>query len=356
MLCDELRELGFESVRLNRGGIPFRGTREDAWRACLQSRIAQRIQLLLGRFPAPDERALYAGVRSVDWRPFITWRQTLSVSAVSRSSNLNHSGFIALKAKDAIVDQIRGLGDKRPSVDRDDPDVRVFLYLVADKASVYLDVSGESLHKRGYRRQAVEAPLRETLAAAMLRFSGWDRKTPLIDPMCGSGTIAIEAAQWAANRAPGLERGRFGFERWADFSEADAETLRGICGELRGAISGTTPKIQAADVDPAAVEAAKANARAAGVRLAFRCRALADTQGGDNRAVMVTNPPYGKRLEKDPLFCRNFASAVSRLHGWRVCLLAGDEAYSREIPAKPEFAVPLPNGDIPCEFLGYEID
>ena len=355
-LCDELRELGFRSVRLNRGGIPFRGTREEAWRACLQSRIAQRIQMLLARFPAPDERALYQGVRSVDWRPYVTPRQTLSVSAVTRSSRLNHSGFVALKAKDAIVDQGRGLGDRRPSVDRNDPDVRVFVYLAADRASVYLDLSGEALHRRGYRLRAGEAPLRETLAAALLRFSGWDRKTPLVDPLCGSGTIAIEAAQWAVNRAPGLDRARFGFERWADFTQEDAETLRGICGELRGAVSGAPPSIQAADIDPAMIEAAKVNARAAGVRLAFRCRALADLQGGDARAVVVTNPPYGKRLEKEPDFCRRFASAISRLHGWRVCLLAGDEAYAREIPARPELDLPLPNGDLPCRFLVYEID
>ena len=355
VLCDELRELGFQSVRLNRGGIPFRGTREEAWRACLQSRIAQRIQLLLARFPAPSEKAFYAGVRAVDWRPYLSYRQTLSVSAVTRSSALNHSGFVALKAKDAIVDQIRGLGSKRPSVDREDPDVRVFVYLAADRASIYLDLSGESLHKRGYRRQAGEAPLRETLAAAMLRLSGWDRATPLIDPLCGSGTIAIEAAQWAANRAPGLDRERFGFERWADFDEADAEAMRRIRGELRSAVSGTRPRIQAADADPAAIDAAKVNARAAGVRLAFRCRPLAELQGSDSRTVVVTNPPYGVRLEKDPLFCRQFATAVSRLHGWRVCLLAGDPAYDREIPAKPEAAIPLPNGDIPCRFLIYEM-
>ncbi len=354
-LCDELRELGFASVRLNRGGIPFRGTWEDSWRACLTSRIAQRIQVLLHRFQAPTPEALYAGVQEVDWTPYITYRQTLSVGAVTKSSVLRHSGFAALKTKDAIVDQVRADSDKRPSVAKEDPDVRVFVYIVEDKASVYLDLSGESLHRRGYRQKTGEAPLRETLAAAMLRMSGWDRQTPFMDPMCGSGTIAIEAAMWATNRAPGLNRERFGFERWANFSDADAETMRRVRGELRGAVSGESPRIQAADIDEGVLKMAQANARAAGVRLAFRHRAISDLQGSDGRTVVVTNPPYGVRLEADPDFCRNVASAVSRMHGWRVCILAGTKEYERAISAHPEETIPLPNGDLDCDFLIYEI-
>lgn len=230
VLCDELRELGFSGVRLNRGSIPFRGRWSEGWRACLVSRIAQRIRVLLHRFPAPNEEALYAGIREVDWRPFLTWRQTLAVGAVCRASTINHSGFAALKVKDAIVDQIRDNGEKRPSVSREDPDLRVYLYLVENRAAIYLDLSGESLHRRGYRLKTGEAPLRETLAAAILRLSGWDRASPLVDPMCGSGTIAIEAALWASGRAPGLSRDRFGFERWANFGEEERRMMR----ELRG--------------------------------------------------------------------------------------------------------------------------
>ena len=233
VLCEELRELGFSSVRLNRGGIPFRGAWSEGWRACLESRIAQRIQLLLLRFPCPTQEALYDGVQSIDWNPYITHRQTLSVSAFCTSSTLRHSGFVALKAKDAIVDRIRLQEGKRPSVDREDPDLRVFIYLANDKASVYLDLSGDALHRRGYRKQGGEAPLRETLAAALIGLSGWDRRSPFMDPMCGSGTIAIEAALWAANKAPGLTRERFGFERWANFSPDDALAMRELRGALR---------------------------------------------------------------------------------------------------------------------------
>ncbi|MBN2302048.1 MAG: RNA methyltransferase, partial [Lentisphaerae bacterium] len=334
-LCDELRELGFTSVRLNRGGIPFRGEWREGWRACLQSRIAQRIYIVMGKFPAATPEELYEAVRSIDWQPYITPRQTVSVRSVSVASNIHHSGFVALRAKDAIVDQIRDAQGCRPSVSRDDADVRVFIYLANNRATVYLDLSGDPLHQRGYRRDAGVAPLRETLAAAILRISGWDKRTPLIDPMCGSGTIAIEAAMWAGNIAPGLLRSRFGFERWACFGDAEAKELKSLCGELRSEVSGEKPRIVAADTDSCALEIAKANARMAGVRLSFRQQSVLDLQGAGGRRVLVTNPPYGVRLETEPDFIRKLSGVLCRLHGWRVCLLAGSDEYERAISVRP---------------------
>jgi putative N6-adenine-specific DNA methylase len=354
VLCDELRELGLPSVRFNRGGIPFRGTWQDGWRACLQSRIAQRIHVLLARFPAPSPAMLYTGVQSVAWARHLTPRQTFSVNAVCRGSQLTHEGVTALKVKDAIVDQLRATQGLRPNVS-EDPDVRVFLYLGNDKAALYLDMSGEPLHKRGYRRETGEAPLRETLAAAMLRMAGWDRKTRLLDPLCGSGTIAIEAALWAASIAPGLSRERFGFERWASFDEASAQALREMKGQLRGARAGQTPRIIAADSDAAVLAKAQTNARAAGIKLAFREQSVFDLQSDDQPALIVTNPPYGVRLETEPLFPRKLMAAFCRLHGWRVALLAGAPAYAQEMSPRPRLRVPLLNGDLPCEFLLYDI-
>ena len=354
VLCDELRELGLPSVRFNRGGIPFRGTWRDGWCACLQSRIAQRIHVLLARFPAPSPELLYAGVQSVAWARHLTAKQTFSVHAVCRGSQLTHEGVTALKVKDAIVDQLRASYGRRPDV-AEDPDVRVFLYLGNDKAALYLDMSGEPLHKRGYRRDTGEAPLRETLAAAMLRMSGWDRKTRLIDPMCGSGTIAIEAALWAAHIAPGLSRERFGFERWASFDEEAAQALRELKGELRAARAGQMPRIVAADMDAGVLAKAQINARAAGVKLAFREQSVLDLQPDDQPALIVTNPPYGVRLETEPLFPRKVMAAFCRLHGWRVALLAGAPAYAQEMSPRPRLRVPLLNGDLPCEFLLYDI-
>lgn len=355
VLCDEMRELGFASVRLNRGGIPFRGTWEDGWRACLESRIAQRIQVLATRFPASSEQALYDGIRAFDWSPFMTWRQTLEVTAVCRGSHLTHSGFAALKVKDAIVDQIREQTGRRPDVDRKDADVRVFMHLANNKASVYLDLSGEPLHRRGYRKTAGEAPLRETLAAALLRLAQWDRKSPLIDPMCGSGTLAIEAAMASSGLAPSLLRERFGFERWACFGSDQADVLRQLRGTLRGQGKGHCARITAADQDVAALETARMNARAAGVKLAFRQRDILKHPPTEDEGFLITNPPYGVRLEKEPDFCRKFASVITRLHGWRVALMAGSEDYRRAIACQPRFTVSLKNGDLDCEFLVYDI-
>ena len=357
-LCDEMRELGFASVRLNRGGIPFRGTWRDGWRACLESRIAQRIQVLMSRFQAPEQEALYDGIMAIDWTPFITPKQTISVSAVSVASKINHSGFVALKAKDAIVDQIRKYdkNQERPSVSKIDADVRIFIYLLNNKATVYMDLSGDGLHRRGYRQQTGDAPLRETLAAALLRMSGWDRKTPFIDPMCGSGTIAIEAALWAANFAPGLLRKRFGFERWANFGEENSKLMRELRGELRRSICRNIPKIQASDIDGEVLELARINARAAGVRLSFKERSLLDLQGSSSRTVCVTNPPYDVRLGANSKLRHGIASAVNRMHGWRVGLLAGHDDYRKFISAPTQEDIKIPNGTLECQFLVYEVE
>jgi putative N6-adenine-specific DNA methylase len=240
-------------------------------------------------------------------------------------------------------------------VSREDPDVRVFVHLAGDRATVYLDLSGDPLHRRGYRRQTGEAPLRETLAAAILRMSGWDRQIPLVDPMCGSGTIAIEAAMWAANIAPGLSRCRFGFERWSDFNDEKAKQLQNLCGELRSKITGPETRILASDIDPTVMDIAKTNARAAGVRLAFRQKSVLELQRNNERRIVITNPPYGNRLEADPAFVNKLAGVISRLHGWQVCLLAGTDAYERTISLQPQNKTPLVNGNLDCNLLVYEV-
>ncbi len=356
-LCDELRELGFASVRLNRGGIPFRGAWSEGWRACLQSRIAQRILVVLHRFPAPTPEALLAGARDVDWGRYLAGDRRFAVSAVSRGAPpaLANDDFVALKVKDAIVDRLRDTTGHRPSVARDDPDVRVFLYLADTRATLYLDLAGEPLHRRGYRLQTGEAPLRETLAAAVLRLSGWDRRQRLLDPMCGAGTLAIEAALWSGNIAPGLARERFGFERWATFGDAEAVDLRVMRGALRRQAAARTARVVAADQDPAVLAHAQANARAAGVRLAFREQSAFDLMPDGAPGMLLTNPPYGVRLATDSDFYRRFGAMVTRLHGWKVGVLAGSPELARGIPLRPYATHPLRNGDLECALLMYDV-
>ena len=355
VLTEEFLELGFEGVVHVRGGVAFSGPDSEGWRACLESRIAQRIQTPVARFACRTQEELYEGARGVDWTQWLNPKKTLSVSAFCMDSEIKHTNFAALKVKDAVVDQIRDkLGD-RPSVSRDDADVQIFLHLSANRATLYLDLAGVPLFKRGYRRDTGEAPLKETLAAAMLRLARWDRKQPLIDPMCGSGTIAIEAALWAGNVAPGLMRKQFGFERWADFDAMCISRLAKLRGELRAKAHGQTPRIIASDSDPAVLEIARMNARNAGVKLAFRQAAVQELREFNPPVILVTNPPYGDRLEADQKFFNELGGACCRLHGSLICILAGTSDIPKSIPPRPSASFPLWNGDIECRFLIYEM-
>lgn len=351
---DELAELGFRSTRLNRGGIPFLGPWSEGWRACLLSRTAQRIMAVTSRFEAASAEALYEGVRGIDWLRYVTPRQTLGVSAFVTSSALTHSGFAALRVKDAIVDQIRDRCGNRPDVDRESPDLRVFLYLARNRATVYADLSGDALFLRGYRTTAGEAPLKETLAAVVLRLAGWDRCLPLLDPMCGSGTFCIEAALWAGNVAPGLFRSRFGFQRWACFDPSSAQQFEAMKGELRQRGHGQHPGITGLDSNPEAVLRARENARSAGVRLGFRVGDLRDLRPDGSRRFLVTNPPYGVRLAADDRFHQEMAATFRRLDGWHIGVLTGNPRFRAMMGRAPTQCHALFNGDLPCELLVYE--
>ncbi|MBO4344480.1 MAG: methyltransferase [Victivallales bacterium] len=353
-LRDELCELKFKSVRLNRGGIPFFGTWEDGWRACLQTRIGQRVMAVMSRFRAETLDDIYDGTCAVDWFSHLTPAQTFSVGAYVHESTGYPADVVALKVKDAIVDSMRKKFGKRSDIDRENPDVRVFAYMTHGKATLYLDLSGYPLFKRGYRMSGGEAPLKETLAASILRLAQWDRKTPLVDPMCGSGTIVIEAALWASNVAPGLRRESFGFQNWADFGPEQEESLNAIKGELRRIGHGQPPRITGFDIDETALECARENARSAGLRLSFRKMPIRELQADGVKRLMITNPPYGVRLDADNQIYQELRSAVMRLHGWRVCMLTGNPALVRSIPRRPTAEYPLKNGGIDCRLVVYD--
>jgi putative N6-adenine-specific DNA methylase len=331
---------------------------EDARRACLWSRVAVRVLLLLATFDAPDDDALYEGVRGGDWSAFVSPKRTLAVKATCRSSVLTHSQFIAQKTKDAIVDQLRDRAGARPSVDLEDPDVVVIVRLVRDKASVYVDLAGRPLHERGWRAAAGEAPLKETLAAAVVRLAGWDRARPLVDPMCGAGTIAIEAAAWARAMAPGLGRARFGFERWASFDEASALAFRALREEARSQARSfrDVPRVTASDVDARMVDVARANARKAGVAIDFAVRDVRDLAPTDPPGFVVTNPPYGARLDADRALWRDMARAFARMRGHTIALLAGTPEIARAMRGEPTRWLALYNGAIECRLLVYELE
>ncbi len=354
-LRDELRDMRFDGVRADRGGVHFAGELADAARACLWSRVGVRILLEVGMFDARDAEALYEGTRGVDWSAWMTPKTTLAVRATCRSSRLTHSQYVAQKTKDAIVDALRDRFGSRPSVDKDDPDVLVAVHLARDRATLYLDVGGSSLHERGWRARAGPAPLRETLAAAVVRMSGWDRRRPFIDPMCGAGTIAIEAAAWARRIAPGLYRERFGLERWASHDDAMRGRLEELRQEARAAKIEKAVDVVARDVDERSLELARGNAQAAGVPIVVERRDVRDAGAADPPGFVVTNPPYGGRLAGDKALYEDLARAFRAMHGQKLAVLCGAPDLGTAMRRDPDRWWILYNGPIECRLLLYSL-
>lgn len=351
-LREELDELKLDRLRVGPGGVSFSGRWEDAWRACLETRIALRILYPLDEFPCASERELYDGVRAVQWEEHVSVSTTLAVSAVGSAPGLDNTMFVAQRSKDAIVDRLRDQSGGRPSVDREDPDVAVFVRLARGRASVALDLAGEPLHRRGYRQPGSRAPLKESLAAALLRMARWDRSSPLCDPMCGSATLAIEADLWARSVAPGLARRRFGFERWASFDDSRRRRMSLLRERARAAERAEGPPIRALDADPEAVELARANVKRAGARVVVEPARLSELPGRAKAGLVIANPPYGERLEADPALWRELEGALAGLEGVRVALLLGPRVPYRP-PSRAERSR-VYNGSLECAFWVWD--
>jgi len=353
-LREELRELRLPKVRGDRGGVHFGGELGHAMRACLRSRIAMRVLWRVGEFDAVDADQLYEGTREIDWSRWLDERRTLSVSATVKHGAMRHSGFVAQRIKDAIVDRLREHRGSRPDVDRGDPDVHVVAHVARDRVGLFVDLAGRPLSQRGYRTQGGEAPLRETLAAAMLRIGGFRPGAPLIDPMCGSGTLAIEAALWAAGTAPGAGR-RFGFERWRCFDDAAAASWR---LEKERAIAFADPiatEIRASDRDERALELARANAARAGVRIRFTRAEVGDLEASPG-TIVVTNPPYGVRLASKSDWSLDLARASRHLHQVTLVVITPDRMLPRAMRRRPTYEHTLYNGDLECRLFTWQID
>jgi 23S rRNA (guanine2445-N2)-methyltransferase len=351
LLRDELNELGLTRVRADRGGVHFGAEPADAYRACLWSRIAQRVLEPVAEFECPDEEALYSGVRGFDWQRVLDAERTLAIRAACRSSRLTHTQYIAQRSKDAVVDQLRERLGARPSVDKHAPDVQLFVHLVKDRATVYLDYSGDSLHEHGFRKQQGPAPMKETLAAALVRYSGWDRASPLVDPMCGSGTLLLEAGLWAARRAPGLARADFGFERWLNFDATATKAMAELRDEAKSLARPLDFSLLGSDSDPRALEAARANAELAGLRVSLRLAPLSSTAPSSDRGGLVTNPPYGERLARGADSASELAACLRRFEAYSRALIV-PRAF--EIPLKSDAFLLVFNGAIECELRRYD--
>ncbi len=364
LLADELRALGAQQPAPEGGGVSFSGTMKTAYAANLHSRIASRVlwQLAVGEYR--DERDLYEQARAIAWEQHFDARQTLRVDVSSTRSPLRSLDFATLTIKDAVVDRLRDETGERPSIDRARPDVRVFAYLDERRSTFYLDLSGEPLFKRGWRAEKGEAPLKENLAAGLLMLSGWTPDVPLLDPFCGSGTIVIEAALMAADRAPGLNR-RFGFERLAGF---DAAQWRELKAKAAASIDDSTAaRIAGSDISTRVVETARGNAELAGLqswlddgRLSFAAADARDAQPIAPAGMIVTNPPYGEQSAPKsatvPALMRNFGDRMKEAFpGWTAWMLSSDRDLPRQMRLQETRKTVLYNGALECRLFRFEM-
>jgi 23S rRNA (guanine2445-N2)-methyltransferase / 23S rRNA (guanine2069-N7)-methyltransferase len=365
LLGQEFRDLGIPDVKEGRAGVAFGGGLNAAYAACLWSRLANRILMPIAQFPAATGEELYDGIRSVDWSLHMEPESTLAVDFAASRSAITHTLFGAQKVKDAIVDHFRSESGIRPSVDLARPDLRVNLYLDRDQATLSIDLSGDSLHKRGYRIEGGKAPLKENLAAAILLRAGWPEVAAaggqLIDPMCGSGTLPIEAALMAADFAPGLLRPWFGFlgwrghdaACWLDFvAEADRRSEAGL---------KQLPVIVGYDVDRRAVHTALGNLDRAGLRGAvhFERKSVEAVRPQKAKGLLVVNPPYGERLGDEetlvPLYKMLGETLRTHFLGWKASVFTGNPELAFKVGIRAIKQYALYNGALECKLFNFDV-
>ena len=368
LLVDEILDLGAEEATAALAGVRFTGTLETAYRACLWSRLASRVLLPIETFEATDSDSLYAGVHAIDWSDHLVEGSTLAVRSSVTNSAISHSHFAALRVKDAVVDQCRERHGWRPSVDTEQPDLLIDLYVRRNEATISIDLAGRSLHLRGYRIAAGPAPLKETLAAAVLMRGDWPKIAAagggLLDPMCGSGTFLIEAAMMAVDQAPGLAHPSFALQRWAQF---DAAVWDPILAEARDRWSVGRERLKTIDMVGAdesgrAVHASRQNIVRANfsgpVKLFKEPIENLKKYGESKHGLVVCNPPYGERVEHDnlPALYRTLGQKLGEHYlGWRAALLVADDGLSRATGLRADKRYQVYNGPLECRVITADI-
>jgi putative N6-adenine-specific DNA methylase len=357
ILATELRRLGAWNVTEIRRGVRFAGDMRTLYKANLHARTALRILVDIHEFSARNEHQLYNRVQEVDWSEYLDVLDTFVVDAVTNSHIFRHSHFAALKVKDAIADQFRKKSGRRPSVNKQQPDIRVHLHITGNVVSLSLDSSGESLHKRGYRQGQNAAPLSEVLAAGMLMVAGWNGDVPLLDPMCGSGTILCEAALIAANIAPGSFRQDFGFQRWKNYQPELWEELKATAAEMETA---PTAKIFGSDKSPMTVRIAERNLEAIGMAEVIQLEKaeFSRREAPAESGLIITNPPYGERIKEADLrgLYRLIGDTFKQKYaGWRAWILSGSMEGIKAVGLKASIKKTLFNGPMECRFYHYDL-
>ncbi len=367
LLAAELAALGIEGVREVQGGVACESSLAAAYRSCLESRLALRVLWQVARIPVTDANALYAGVRGIDWSSHMDASDTLAVDFSGSVPGITHTQFGTQRVKDAIVDQFREKSGTRPSVDRDSPTLRINAHAARGAVTIAIDLSGDSLHRRGYRGGQGAAPLKENLAAAILVRAGWPAIAAaggsFVDPMCGSGTLPIEAALIAADIAPGLLRAQFGFERWKRHDAGAWLALRGAAEARRQPELLAHGRIRGFDRDPVAIRDAEENAARAGLRqqiLFQRCGLEKLPAAPSASGLLAVNPPYGERIGESEALRALYALLGERLRadyrGWEAAVFTGNPALGRELGINARRTHRMMNGPIECRLLRLAVE
>lgn len=356
VLAQELTALGANDIEIGRRMVSFSGDKEMMYKANFCLRTAIRILKPIKNFTAKDADEVYEQIKAISWENILNVEKTFAVDAVVFSEEFRHSKFVSYKVKDAIVDYFREKFNKRPSVRINRPDVLLNIHIAQTTCTLSLDSSGESLHRRGYRQEAVEAPLNEVLAAGMILMTGWKGECDLIDPMCGSGTIPIEAALIARNIAPGVFRKEFAFEKWNDFDQDLFDTIYNDDSQE----CEFTHKIYGYDNNPQANEIATHNIKAAGVSkdIVLKLQPFQQFEQPAEKSMIITNPPYGERISTNNLLGLYQMIGERLKHaftGNTAWVLSYREECFDQIGLKPTAKIPLFNGALECEFRKYEI-
>lgn len=354
VLAEELTQLGANNVQIGRRMVSFTGDKEMMYRANFQLHTAIRILKPIKHFKARSAEEVYDQIQKIKWDDILDVKKTFSVDSVVYSEEFRNSRFVTYKVKDAIVDWFREKQGTRPNISVSNPDIRLNIHIAEDNATLSLDSSGESLHRRGYRQEQVEAPLNEVLAAGMILMTGWKGECDFIDPMCGSGTIAIEAALIARNISPGVFRKEFAFEKWNDFDQDLFDAIYNDDSQERV----FEHHIYGYDVDMKAVNTANLNVRAAGLSkdITISQADFKDFTQPAEKSIIVMNPPYGERISTPNLLNtykmigERFKKAFAGNEAW---VLSYREECFEQIGLKPSIKIPVFNGSLECEFRKY---
>lgn len=356
VLAQELIVLGANNVQKERRAVRFTGDQALMYKANLHLRTASRILKPILNFEASDADEVYNKIKNINWSDYLTVDNTFAIDSTVYSDDFRHSKFVAYKVKDAIVDWFSERFERRPSVSVTSPQLLVNIHISHKECTLSLDSSGESLHKRGYRIEQTEAPINEALAAGMLMMSGWEGKTDFVDPMCGSGTLLIEAALIALNIPPGIYRKEFAFEKWTDFDEELFDALyndESYEKEFSHTIYGS-------DISPRAIKIADENIRSAGLSkfIKLDIKSIQQFVNPSENCLLVTNPPYGERIGSKDLFGLYSQLGTLLKHhfsGSTAWIISSNEEALKRIGLKPEKKIKLLNGSLDCFFCSYKI-